>query len=198
MADANTGGRNHAVIRCGPEHLEAIRGIYNHEITHTTALYEYEPRTTETMAAWWAAKQAAGLPVLGIEAGVGALAAFATWGPFRAFPAYQHSVEHSVYVDLRFRGNGMGRTLLAALVEEATARGLHMMVGVIDATNAASIALHRQRGFTHCGTVREAGFKFGRWLDVEFWQLLLQMPTGMTVERPNPPGAVKASDSRAG
>jgi len=177
MAEPEKGRQRHAVIRCVPEHLEAIRGIYNHEILHTTALYEYEPRSAETMAAWWAAKQSAGLPVLGIEAGPGGLVAFATWGPFRAFPAYQHSVEHSVYVDSRFRGYGMGRTLLAALVEEATARDLHMMVGVIDATNTASIGLHKQRGFTHGGTLREAGFKFGRWLDVEFWQLLL--PTAL-------------------
>ena len=198
MAERDAGGRRHAVIRCGQEHLEAIRGISNHEILHTTALYEYEPRSAETMAAWWAAKQALGLPVLGIETGPGALAAFATWGPFRAFPAYQYSVEHSVYVDARFRRHGMGRTLLTALVEEARARDLHMMVGVIDATNMASIGLHRQCGFAHCGTVREAGFKFGRWLDVEFWQLLLPTPTGSVVGRPKPPGAVQASDSRAG
>ena len=76
-------------------------------------------------------------------------------------------------VDVRFRGRGAGRTLLAALVEEATARDLHTMVGVIDATNVASIALHRRLGFDRCGTVREAGHKFGRWLDVEYWQLLL-------------------------
>jgi phosphinothricin acetyltransferase len=198
MAEPETGRQRHAVIHCGPEHLEAIRGIYNHEILHTTALYEYEPRSAETMATWWAAKQAAGLPVLGIEAGPGVLAAFATWGPFRVFPAYQYSVEHSVYVDAQFQRHGLGRTLLTALVEEATARNLHMMVGVIDATNTASIGLHRQRGFAHCGTVREAGFKFGRWLDVEFWQLLLPTATGITVERPKPPGAVQASDSRAG
>ena len=180
MAELDALGRRHTVIHCGPEHLEAIRGIYNHEILHTTALYEYEPRSSETMAAWWAAKQAAGLPVLGIEAGPGVLAAFATWGPFRAFPAYQYSVEHSVYVDARFRRHGFGRMLLSALVEEATAGNLHMMVGVIDATNTASIGLHRQRGFAHCGTVCEAGFKFGRWLDVEFWQLLLPTPTPLT------------------
>jgi len=198
MAEPETGRQRHAVIHCRPEHLEAIRGIYNHEILHTTALYEYEPRSAETMAAWWAAKQAAGLPVLGIETGPGALAAFATWGPFRAFPAYQHSVEHSVYVDARFRRHGMGRSLLTALVEEATARDLHMMVGVIDATNLASISLHRQGGFTYSGTLREAGYKFGRWLDVEFWQQLLPTATGTKVERPKPPGAVQASDSRAG
>jgi L-amino acid N-acyltransferase len=176
MTEPEAGHQRHAVIRCGPEHLEAIRGIYNHEILHTTALYEYEPRSAETMAAWWAAKQALGLPVLGIEAGPGLLAGFATWGPFRAFPAYQYSVEHSVYVETTFQGRGMGRTLVTALADEAVTRHLHMMVGVIDATNTASIALHRQCGFTHGGTLREAGFKFGRWLDVELWQLLLPTP----------------------
>jgi L-amino acid N-acyltransferase len=173
MADAGAGGGQHAVIRCGREHLEGIRDIYNHEIVHTTALYEYEPRSIETMAAWWAAKQAAGLPVLGIEAEPGVLAGFASWGPFRPFPAYGHTVEHSVYVDSRFRGRGVGRALLASLIEEARGRDLHVMVGVIDATNAASIRLHRRLGFTQSGTVREAGFKFGRWLDVDYWQLIL-------------------------
>jgi phosphinothricin acetyltransferase len=177
MADAGAGGGQYAVIRCGREHLEAIRGIYNHEIVHTTALYEYEPRSIETMAAWWAAKQAAGLPVLGIEAEPGVLAGFASWGPFRPFPAYGHTVEHSVYVDSRFRVRGIGRALLAALIEEARGRDLHVMVGVIDATNAASIGLHRRLGFTHSGTVREVGFKFGRWLDVDYWQLLLAAAT---------------------
>ena len=164
----------HVVIRCEDRHLDAIRGIYNHEILHTTALYEYEPRSVESMVAWWAAKQAASLPVFGIEAEPGVLAGFATWGPFRPFAAYRHSVEHSVYVDRRFRGRGVGRTLLAAVIDEARVRDLHMVVGVIDATNAASIALHRRFGFTSGGTLREAGFKFGRWLDVEFWQLILR------------------------
>jgi L-amino acid N-acyltransferase YncA len=177
MARPDSAGGLHAVIRCGREHLEAIRSIYNHEIEHTTSLYEYEPRSVETIVSWWAAKQAAGLPVLGIEAEPGVLAGFASWGPFRPFPAYVHTVEHSVYVDSRFRGRGVGRTLVAALIEEARGRDLHAMVGVIDATNTASISLHRQLGFTHGGTLREVGFKFGRWLDVEFWQLILAAPT---------------------
>ena len=166
-----------SIIPCEEQHLEAIRGIYNHEILHTTALYEYEPRSIETMAAWWAAKRAAALPVCGVEVEPGVLAGFATFGPFRPFAAYQHSVEHSVYVDRRFRGRGVGRTLLAAVIDEARARDLHMMVGVIDATNAASISLHSRFGFTRGGTLREAGFKFGRWLDVEFWQLILPAQT---------------------
>ncbi len=177
MVRTDAAGGQQAVIRCGEEHLEAIRAIYNHEILHTTALYEYEPRSSEMMAAWWAAKQAAGLPVLGMEGEPGRLAGFATWGAFRPFPAYCHSVEHSVYVDARFRGRGVGRTLLESLIEEARTRDLHMMVGVIDATNTASLSLHRRLGFTHGGTLREVGFKFGRWLDVEYWQLLLSTPT---------------------
>lgn len=162
------------IVRCGPVHLAAIRAIYNHEIAHTTALYEYEPRSAETIAAWFAAKESAGLPILGIEDRDGTLAGFATWGPFRPFPAYLHTVEHSVYVDHRRRRRGVGFTLLAALVAEARARGLHVMVGGIDAANAASISLHRRLGFVHCGTVREAGHKFGRWLDLDFWQLVLE------------------------
>jgi phosphinothricin acetyltransferase len=172
-AEAGDGAGGWSVGPCDEHHLEAIRAIYNHEIVHTTALYEYEPRSTAVMAAWWAAKQGAGLPVLGVEAEPGVLAGFASWGPFRPFPAYLHTVEHSVYVDRRFRGRGVGRTLLAALVSLARTREVHVMVGGIDAANVASIALHRQLGFVHCGTVCEAGYKFGRWLDLDFWQLIL-------------------------
>ena len=161
------------IIDCGPRHLEAIRAIYNDAIVNSTALYEYEPRSSAVMEEWYAAKQAAALPVLGIEV-EGMLAGFATWGPFRPYPAYRHSVEHSVYVDARQRRRGIGRRLLEAVIAEAEGRGLHVIVGGIDSTNAASIALHRELGFTHCGTIREAGFKFGRWLDLEFWQRVVR------------------------
>ena len=167
----------HTVIRCGPEHSGQIRAIYNEAIINTTALYEYEPRSAAVMEKWYADKQAAELPVFGIECEDGegrALAGFATWGPFRQYPAYRFSVEHSVYVDVRFRRRGIGRRLLETLIEEASARGLHMLIAGIDASNAPSIALHSAGGFSHCGTVRGAGFKFGRWLDLEFWQLVLE------------------------
>ena len=164
------------VMRCREVHLEPIRQIYNDCILTTTALYEYQPRSSEVMEAWWAAKQAAGLPVLGIEAPGGTLAGFATWGPFRHFPAYKYSAEHSVYVAADCRGQGIGRRLLAALIEEAQARDLHLLVGAIDASNVASIALHRQAGFVLSGRLPEAGFKFGRWLDLEFWHRRLAGP----------------------
>lgn len=164
---------NLRVIRCTANHLEAIRAIFNHEIVHGTALYEYEPRSAQVMDAWWATKAAGDLPVFGVELDSGGLAGFATWGPFRPFPAYLHSVEHSVYVDPRQRRRGVGTALLEAVIGAAVARKLHVLVGGIDAANTASRELHRRLGFAHVGTIREAGFKFDRWLDLEFWQRIL-------------------------
>ncbi len=165
-----------AVIACTEAHLPAIMAIYNDAILTSTALYEYAPRTVDVMRDWFTTRQRDGIPVLGIEWEPGVLAGFATWGPFRPRAAYKYSAEHSVYVDERFRGEGVGRQLLQATIAEAKKRDLHMLIAGIDATNVASVALHSSLGFRCCGTVREAGFKFGRWLDLEFWQLLLPTP----------------------
>jgi phosphinothricin acetyltransferase len=169
-------GRDRAtVVPCRAEHLPAIRAIYNDAILTTTALWEYAPRSEETVRAWWEAKQAGGLPVLGVEDG-GDLIGFATWGPFRPFPAYKYSVEHSVYVAAGKRRRGVGRSLLEAIVAEGATRGIHLLVGGICSSNEPSIALHRDLGFGHSGTIHQAGFKFGRWLDLEFWTLRLAGP----------------------
>jgi L-amino acid N-acyltransferase YncA len=165
-----------AVIACDTRHLAAIRGIYNHAIRHSTSLYEYEERSEAAMGDWLAVRRRDATPVLGIEWEPGALAGFATWGPFRHRPAYKYAREHSVYVAEPYRGRGIGRRLLDAIVVEARRQQLHTLVAGIDAANSASIALHRSAGFQHCGTVTAAGFKFGRWLDLEFWQLLLDTP----------------------
>ena len=161
---------------CTRAHAPEILAIFNHAILHTTALYEYEPRTPEFMAAWFDAKERASLPVLGAFAADGRLAGFATYGPFRALPAYHHTVEHSVYVHPDHRGRGIARRLLDELIATARARDVHVLVGVIDSANAASIALHRSLGFSHTGTLREVGRKFGRWLDVDLYQLTLPTP----------------------
>ena len=167
----------HTIVPCTADHLPAVRAIYNDAILHTTALYEYAPRSEEMIREWHASRVRDGIPVLGVEWESGALAGFATWGPFRPRPAYKYSVEHSVYVDHRFRGRGIGRTLLEGIVQEARRRELHVLVAGIDTGNTPSIALHRAVGFQPCGTVRQAGFKFGRWLDLEFWQLVLETPS---------------------
>jgi len=158
------------------QHAEEILATFNHAIVTSTALYDYQPRTMDTMRAWFDAKTKGNYPVLGIAADDNRLMGFASYGPFRNFPAYKYSVEHSIYVDSDFRGRGVGRRLLEEIVSSATAQDYHMMVGVIDAENEASIALHRSLGFTHCGSIQHAGFKFGRWLDLVFYQLLLPTP----------------------
>jgi L-amino acid N-acyltransferase len=159
-----------------PAHGQAILDIWNESILTSTAIYEYVPRTIDSMAPWFKAKEARDYPVIGVENEAGELMGFATYGMFRDRPAYKYTVEHSVYVHQDHRRKGLGRILMERLIDAARAQDLHVMVGGIDATNAVSIALHEQLGFVHAGTIRESGFKFGRWLDLAFYQLTLQTP----------------------
>ena len=169
------------VIQCEQKrHAEAILAIFNDAIINSTALYDYKPRTLEMMAGWFEAKSKAKYPVIGLENETGELMGFGSYGTFRAWPAYKYSVEHSVYVDARFRGRGVGKRLLQAVIGAAQAQGYHNLVGAIDATNAVSIRLHERLGFSHCGTIRQAGFKFGRWLDLVLYQLILSTPSDPT------------------
>lgn len=157
-------------------HAQAILDILNDAIVTSTALYDYQPRPFSAMATWFATKEAGGFPVLGLEDEAGTLLAFASYGTFRAFPAYKYSVEHSVYVHRDHRGRGLGAQVLQVLIDEAQRRGVHAMIGGIDASNAGSIALHERLGFRHVGTLPQVGFKFGRWLDLAFYQRLLDAP----------------------
>lgn len=158
------------------EHGEAILAILNHAILNSTALYEYKPRTMENMQTWFALKQTNAFPVIGAIDDDGTLMGFASYGTFRAFPAFKYTVEHSVYIHHEHRGKKLGKTLMKALIDKANSQGVHVLVGGIDASNEASIALHKQLGFTHSGTITQAGFKFGRWLDLAFYQLTLTTP----------------------
>lgn len=159
------------------QHGDAVLAIFNDAILNTTALYEYQPRTLAFVDEWFQAKHDGGFPVLGLIDDVsGRLMGFASYGPFRPHAAYRYSVEHSVYVDREFRRRGIARYLMQALVERAEAQQYHTLIGGIDASNAASIALHERLGFTHAGTVRQAGYKFGRWLDLAFYQRMLCTP----------------------
>ncbi|WP_337879615.1 N-acetyltransferase family protein [Rheinheimera sp.] len=158
------------------QHAEAILAIFNHAILHTTALYEYKPRTMETMRSWFATKEAGNFPVLGLMDEQNRLVAFGSYGTFRAFPAFKYSVEHSVYVAPDQQSKGYGKLVLQRLIEQAAADNYHLLIGGIDAANEGSIALHKKLGFVHSGTITEAGFKFGRWLDLAFYQLTLPTP----------------------
>jgi phosphinothricin acetyltransferase len=165
------------LVSCEPgRHSDAILAILNDAIVNSTALYDYKKRGPQDMVTWFEGKARKHYPVIGIEHASGELMGFASYGTFRAWPAYKYSVEHSVYVDARFRGQGVGRRLLEAIIREAEIQDYHVMVGGIDAANAVSIKLHESLGFNACGIVRHAGFKFGRWLDLAFYQLILRTP----------------------
>lgn len=158
------------------EHASAILAILNEAIVNSTALYDYKPRPPEAMATWFGTKRANGFPVIGAVDAAGTLLGFASWGTFRAFPANKYTVEHSVYVHTSQRGRGLAKLLMNELIQRARAAQLHVLVGCIDATNSASISLHQRLGFSHSGTLPQIGFKFGRWLDAAFYQLILETP----------------------
>lgn len=157
-------------------HAGQILEIFNEAIVNSTALYDYQPRAPESMVGWFGAKEAGRFPVIGAVDADGRLMGFASYGTFRAWPAYKYTVEHSVYVHADHRGRGVGFALMQRLVAAARQQQYHVMVGGIDMANAPSIAMHERLGFTHAGTILQAGFKFGRWLDLGFWQLVMETP----------------------
>ena len=152
--------------------LQGILAIVNHAILNTTAIYDYEPRTIEAQRLWFDDKVERDLPVIIAEA-EDKIVGFASYGAFNPKVGYRMTVEHSVYVADGFSGNGVGKQLLAELIALAKAQKIHVMVGLIDASNIGSIAFHRKFEFTENGILKEVGFKFGKWLDVQFMQLIL-------------------------
>jgi len=158
------------------QHAAAILDILNEAIVNSTALYDYQPRSSESMRSWFTTKETHQFPVIGAVDETNTLLGFASYGTFRAWPAYKYSVEHSVYIHTDHRGKGIGRALMQQLIAAAIAQQYHVMIGGIDVTNTASIVLHEHLGFVHAGTIKHAGFKFGRWLDLAFYQLLLPTP----------------------
>jgi phosphinothricin acetyltransferase len=168
------------IIRCDSQWSAPILAIFNDAILNSTALYDYKPRTPEVMAAWFEAKAKGRFPVIGAVTESGDLMGFASYGTFRPHAAYKYIVEHSVYVAAAFRGRGAGKRLLQELIAAAKEQNYHTLVGGIDSQNAVSIRLHERLGFQYCGTIRQAGYKFGRWLDLAFYQLLLETPASPT------------------
>ena len=150
----------------------AILDIFNDAVVNTTAVYFYDPVTLQNRIEWLEDKARGGWPVFVAE-DAGEVIGFSAYGPFRPWPAYLHSAEHSVYVHPKRRGQGVGKLLLPPLFEAARAQRIHALIAGIDAENAASQRLHAHFGFEKVAHFREVGFKFGRWLDLTFWQVLL-------------------------
>ncbi len=154
------------------EHGQQVMEIFNEVISSSTALYEYQPRSLDTMKSWFETKSAGNFPVIGLVDQATVLG-FASYGAFRPQPAYQYTVEHSVYIHSDHRGSGYGKRLLEEIIESARASEMRSTIGVIDAQNLVSIRLHEQLGFKQVGMIPEAGFKFDRWLDAAIYQLML-------------------------
>jgi phosphinothricin acetyltransferase len=128
------------------------------------------------MIVWPKKKESAHYPVIGMLNDQGTLLGFASYGPFRARPAYKYTIEHSVYVYTDHRKKSIASKLMAELINTAKLQQYHFLVGGIDMANKGSIALHKKFGFTYAGTVQQAGFKFARWLDWGFYQQVLDTP----------------------
>ena len=149
--------------------LPGLVAIYNDVIATSTAIYADQPVTLEERRQWWRARTAQGYPVL-IARDAHGVAGFATFGDFRTWPGYRFTVEHTVHVRADGRGRSIGTRLMQALLPRAAALGKHVMIGGVDAANAASIHFHERLGFERCAHLREVGFKFDRWLDLVFLQ----------------------------
>ena len=161
--------------------LPAITEIHNHAVVHTTAIWNEDAVDVADRAAWLADRTARGYPVI-VAVDDSGLVGYASYAQWRPHSGYKHTVEHSVYVRGDQRGRGIGKTLMAELIERARAAGIHVMIGGIESGNVASIVLHERLGFAEVGRMPQVGAKFGRWLDLSMLQLVLD-------DRPAPDAA---------
>jgi len=151
----------------------ALAALYAPHVRAGTATFEIDPPDAEEMLRRWWDVTARGLPYLVAEA-EGQIVGYAYAGPYRPRPAYRFTVEDSIYVDAAVQGHGVGRALLARLIDETARTGARQMIAVIgDSGNQASIGLHAALGFRHVGVLDSVGNKFARWLDVVFMQRAL-------------------------
>lgn len=148
-----------------------ILEIYNHAVQRTTAIWNETIVDLANRVAWMEDRQKMGFPVLVAVDAEQQVLGYATFGHWRAFDGYRHTVENSVYVHPAALRGGVGRALMQQLILQAQHRGKHVMIAAIEAGNVPSINLHRQLGFIETGLMKEVGTKFDRWLDLVFMQL---------------------------
>jgi L-amino acid N-acyltransferase YncA len=155
------------------EDMAAITAIYNDVLIHSTAIYRDDPATVAERTAAWRSRTQQNYPTL-VMCDKDVVVGFASFGDFRAWPGYRFTVEHTVHVDASYRGRGAGSALLKALIARAAALEKHIMIGAIDAENAASLQFHQRLGFERVAHFKQVGFKFGRFLDLLFVQLQIE------------------------
>lgn len=170
-----------------PDDIPAIAAIYGDAVLNGTASWEIEPPGEAELLRRLEAVLAGGYPYLAAERD-GLLLGYAYAGAYRPRPAYRATVENSIYIDPAAQGAGVGSALLAALIEDCTARGFRQMIAVIGDGNGASVGsrrLHERAGFRLIGIAEKVGFKHGRWLD----QVLMQKELGEGDRTPPTAGA---------
>ena len=150
-----------------------VLAIYNDAVLTTTATYDYEPRTLEQREGWFDDHARDGYAVFVAEGEGGRIVGWSALNPYHARPGYRFTSENSIYIAADMRGQGLGKLLLAPLIEAARRKGLHAIIAAIDATNEASLRLHARFGFVHVGHFKQVGYKFDRWLDVIYMERLL-------------------------
>ncbi|HEY9534282.1 MAG TPA: GNAT family N-acetyltransferase [Mucilaginibacter sp.] len=154
------------------EDLPSLLEIYNEVILNTTSVYSEEPHTLAMRQTWFNERRAAGFPVI-VALQNEDIVGFGSYGHFRAWPCYRYTVEHSVYVHKDHRGKGISKILLKELITLAKSGGYHALIAGVDSRNEVSLKLHMAFGFKQVAHFKEVGFKFGKWLDLLFLELLL-------------------------
>ena len=160
------------VRKAAENDLPAILEIYNDIILNTTAVWHNEPHTLQMRQEWFALKKNQGHPVFVAEKD-GSILGLSTIGPFRPWAGYRYTVENSVYVAAESRGKGVAKLLMPPIIEAAKELKLHAIVAGIEASNEASILLHEKFGFKEVAHFKEVGYKFDRWLDLKFLELIV-------------------------
>ena len=171
--------------------VPSITAIYNELIDSRTVTWTDRPDSVDDRARWLARLQEAGFPVLvavreddandADDAGDdhGEVVGFAAYGEFRdivKWPGYRFTAELTIHIDEQQWGRGVGRALMTELLARARRAGMHAMIAAVDGENTQSLAFHEKMGFTEVGRLEQTGFKFGRWLDLVFLQVLLDEP----------------------
>jgi L-amino acid N-acyltransferase YncA len=155
--------------------FEAVTAIYNEVLLNSTAIYRDVPATVAERIELWQSRNRQNYPSL-VACEGDSVVGFASFGDFRAWPGYRFTVEHTVHMHAGWRGQGVGSALVQALIPRAAALGKHVMIGGIDAENLASLRFHERLGFERVAHFKEVGFKFGRFLDLVFVQLMIDAP----------------------
>ncbi len=160
------------IVHCREEHLESIRAIYNHYVEHSTITFEESPLSLEQLAERVKNYTDRFPWLVGVDNNE--VVGYAYGSPWAARCAYRNSVEVSCYLDKRFSGRGWGKRLYRALIAELRERDFHVIIAGVALPNPASEKMQVDAGFEKVGHFKEIGFKFGKWLDVAYWQLRLK------------------------